>query len=275
MSGPRLLNVPLLKQSWALAWLHLPLLAPVMILFGFINDALLSLSGTDQAQQAELLGLLQQSGGGLEGLAAIDQAIGSSQDPTQSLISIGLLLLAASIELVILMGLLELRSKSEPVRVAPFMAFLRHGLMGSFKGFWKGFFRFLVYCTVLSLGILAYTFLQGQVSTLILLAIAVATVGVFLSMMLFLQPYIFATLRCIFVPLPFADSFANTEKKLEGRRLEILGTLLICGAPGVLASVPSLVMPAAAAVPLTIILASLFSLPAIVLLYLYDREFAA
>lgn len=271
----RWVNFPLLKQSWQLALRHVLILGPAMVGCGFLNDAIMSLAGTSHAQQAEIYSQLQM-GGGVQNLAAINNSIGTSQNPADSLVAIGLLMLAASLELVVLLGLTHSVAQGERLTLTQQLRFFRQGLSGSLKGFWRGFLRFLLFCIALSVGILMLMVSAPGDSTLFTFAIAGATLAIFLWMLIFLLPYIFATIACIFHQgLSFHDAFERREKVIQGRQAEIVVTLCLCGLPALLGNAAMLLLPDVIASAATLILTSLLATPSLVLLYLYHQNMEA
>lgn len=272
----RWVNLPLLKQSWRLTLQHLAVLGPAFVLFGFLNDALLSIGGTGHAQQMQVWEQLARSGGGLEGLAAIDATMNHSQGSSgNGLLSVGLMLLAASLELVIALGLLEARMGGRPLAAASQLAFLRQGTLGSLKGFWRGFLRFLLFCIALSLALIAALVMGSQAGPGMLAILGLMTLGIFFWMMVFLQPYIYATLDCILHPsLSFHDAFLRCEAAMRNRRMEMVLTLCLCGLPVLAGNLPLTLLPAESGAFATIVLTSLLSVPSFVLLLLYYRELA-
>lgn len=271
----RFVNLRLLKESWKLAFRHLAVLGPTFILFGFINDALLSIGGTGHAQQAQIWEQLARSGGGLEGLVAIDATMHGSQGSGNGLLAVGLMLLAASLELVIALGLLEALLNGRTLTPAMQLAFFRQGTLGSLKGFWRGFLRFLLFSFGISLALVAMLLMGQQAGEAILILLGLAALGLFLWMMAFLQPYIYATLDCILHPsLSFHDAFLRCEASMQQRRLEMVLTLCLCGLPVLAGNLPMVMLPAEIAAAATIVLTSLLSVPSFTLLYLYYRDLA-
>ncbi len=263
------MNLPLLKQSWQLALRHVLILGAAMVACGFLNDAIMGLAGTNHTQQAEIYAQLQM-GGGVQNLAAINSTIGTSQDPADSLVAIGLLMLAASLELVVLLGLTDTLARGDRLSLAMQLGFFRQGLSGSLKGFWRGFLRFLLFCLALSVGILLLMLRDANDSLVSTLAIAGATFAIFVWMMVFLLPYIFATIACIFhAGLSFHEAFEGREKAIQGRQAEIVVTLFLCGFPILLGNAPLMLLPGNAGAMLALVLTSLLALPSLVLLYLY------
>ncbi|MBY0355468.1 MAG: hypothetical protein K2Q12_07020 [Rickettsiales bacterium] len=271
----RLLNIPLLTDAWRMAVRYGDVLAPVTVFFGFINDAIMRVGGTGHAQQAAIISQLSQSSGGLQSLAAINTTIGTAHNPADSFISIGLLLLAASVELVILLGLTDTLIQRKGLRLNVLLRFFRHGLIGSLQGFWRGFFRFLLFSIALSVGILALLLMRGEVSFGALALVAIATLAVFIWMMWFLLPYIFATLDCVLHAKDFDSAFIRSEEALKGRYLEVLLTLGISTLPALLSNLLLAWLPESYGATVTIILTNLLMVPALVLLYLYARDFFA
>lgn len=270
----RWINLPLLKQSWLFTLRNLLVLGPVFVLFGFVNDSILSIGGVDHARQAVIMEQLQQTGGGLEGLAGINNAIGTSQNPVNGLTSIGLLLFAASVQMVIILGLIEARFRGESISLSQQLSFFRRGFTGSLKGFWRGFLRFLGFATLLAIGILASMLMKDQGMPAAEAMLGLINLVIFLWMMVFLLPYIFATIDCILTGNNFDPAFAHSETVLNGKRGEIVLTFTLCGAPSFLGSLPLVMLQEPIASPLSIGLTYLLILPSTTLLFLYHKAFA-
>jgi hypothetical protein len=266
----RWINLSLLRQSWAFSLRHLLWLAPVFLLSGYLNDAIMGIGGTSHSQMSVILERLKTSGCGMDSLIAIDQSVGGSQNPSHGITAIGLMLFAASIELVLMLGMIEARQHGETLRLASLMAFVQRGFTGSFKGFWRGFLRFLLFSLALSIGIVASVILNACGSREALLIMGLITGLIFFWMMVFLLPYIFATIACVFRSLAFDEAFRHSTAQLAGRRAEVVLTLCICGLPAAAANL-LLALPESAIV--TVALTSLLSIPSIVLLYQYHVSF--
>jgi hypothetical protein len=268
------INLPLLKQSWIFSARHALWLAPFFVLCGYLNDAIMSIGGASHSQMSVILSQLKASGCGIESLMAIDQSVGGSQNPGHGIAAIGLLLFAASIELVLMLGLMHTRQQGETPRLAQQLAFFRQGFTGSFKGFWRGFLRFLLFSFALAIGIVATVILNACGTTEALVIMGLLTALIFLWMMVFLLPYIFATIACVFRPLAFDEAFRASVQQLTGRRLEVVLSLCVSGLPAGAVTVgmawqglePSLA-------PLSIALTSVLGIPSLALLYLYHLRF--
>ena len=265
-----LLDLEALTESWRFSLRHIVVLAPVFIAFGLLNNLIQSLSGSGEAQQAAMFQQLSATGNPGD-LAALNAAVGSSQNPGLSLIAIGLLFLAFAFESVLLLGMVRALSRGEALTVRGIARFTRHRFGASIRGFTTGFLRFILLSVGVALGFIATYLLKDHMAVALILGLG--TAAGFVYMMMFLLPFIFATFYCIFHDLPFKSALERSLADCGGRTFGMALTLIACSLPAITVNIAFILWnrPGWELLPMTLI--SLLSIPPFVLLYLIFTGF--